>query len=250
MKRFLVASAIVLPLVVMVQPASAAITEVGSTTAVAQPACPGKPCLALTRTTGYQAKVGTTRGLMTIPQSGRIVAWTLALGKPGPTQTKFFQDGYGGTAQAQLTVLAPSKSLFYKVVAQSPIKQLTPYFGTVSQFPLVRSIPVRKGWVVAITVPTWAPILSVGLGSDTSWRAARGKGKCDDNTTQTAQLAINTLSQYFCLYRTARLTYSATLIPHPSTKKTTTTPTTPTTPTTTTPTTTAPTTTTPTTTTG
>ena len=229
MKRFLVAMTTLLALAVMVQPASATIIEVGSTTEVAKPACPAKPCLALTRTTGYQAKVGTTRGLMAAPKSGRIVAWTVALGNPGPDQIKFFQDGYGGAAQAQLTVLKPSKSLKYTVVAQSPLKLLQPYFGTTAQFPLVRSISVHKGYLIALTVPTWAPVLAVGLGEDTSWRAARTKGKCEDNTTQSAQLQVTNLAQYYCLYRTARLTYTATLVTYAASSKkngTTTTPTT------------------------
>lgn len=251
MKRFLVAMTTLFALAVAVQPASASIIEIGSTTEVAKPACPAKPCLALTRTTGYQAKVGTTRGLMTVTKSGRIVAWTLALGNPGPDQIKFFQDGYGGAAQAQLTVLRPNKNLRYTVVAQSPLRVLQPYFGTLAQFPLVRSISVRKGSVIAITVPTWAPVLAVGLGPDTSWRASRAKGKCEDNTTQSAQLTLTNQAQYACLYRTARLAYSATLVTYPSTKKTgttttpTTTTTTPTTTTTTTPTATTPTATTP-----
>jgi hypothetical protein len=80
---------------------------------------------------------------------------------------------------------------------------------------LTTSIRVRKGWVVALTVPTWAPALAVGLGADTSWRASRGRGKCDDTSLQTAQMAANQLAQYFCLYRTARLTYTATLIADP-----------------------------------
>ena len=84
---------------------------------------------------------------MAVPKSGRLVAWTLALGNPGPDQIKFFQDGYGGAAQAQLTVLKPSKGLNYTVVAQSPLKLLQPYFGTTAQFPLVRSISVHKGYL-------------------------------------------------------------------------------------------------------
>ena len=52
------------------------------------------------------------------------------------------------------------------------------------QFPLAKSIPVKKGWVVALTVPTWAPALAVGLGADTSWRASRGKGTCEDTLDQ------------------------------------------------------------------
>jgi hypothetical protein len=101
-------------------------------------------------------------------------------------------------------------------VAQGDSQKLQPYFGSVPQFALQKSIRVRKGWVVALTVPTWAPALAVGLGSDTSWRASRGRGKCEDTAAQTAQLRADQLAQYFCLYRTARLTYTATLIADPS----------------------------------
>ena len=55
------------------------------------------------------------------------------------------------------------------------------------QFPLKKSIPVKKGQIVALTVATWAPALAVSLGGDTSWRAARGRGKCEDTAGQTAQ---------------------------------------------------------------
>ena len=51
-------------------------------------------------------------------------------------------------------------------------------------------------------------------------RASRGTGKCNDTSTQTAQMTLDTQVQYRCLYK-ARLTYSATLItrpvPNPST---------------------------------
>ena len=80
------------------------------------------------------------------------------------------------------------------------------------QFPLAKSIPVKKGWVIALTVPTWAPALAVGLGADTSWRASRGKGTCEDTSTNTVQTQPNQLAQYYCLYKTARLAYSATLV--------------------------------------
>ena len=98
----------------------------------------------------------------------------------------------------------------------SPLVKLQPYFGSTAQFPLVRSIAVHRGWVVALTVPTWAPALAVGLGGDTSWRASRAKAKCDDTQTQTAQAEAQDLAQYYCLYRTARLTYTATLVTAPA----------------------------------
>jgi hypothetical protein len=195
--------------------ASAEIIEIGKVDPPPTPSCPTRPCLAVSRTTGYQAKVGATRGLMSIPKDGRIVAWTIGLGKPGKKQTAFFNDKLGGESQAQLTILNPRRKLRSRAVAQGELETLTPYFGTAVQFPLQRSIEVKKGWVVALTVPTWAPALAVGLGADTSWRASRGKGKCEDTSTQTSQTGPNQLAQYFCLYRTARLAYSATLVTDP-----------------------------------
>jgi hypothetical protein len=195
--------------------ASAEIIEVGKLDPPATPSCPTRPCLAVSRTTGYQAKVGATRGLMTIPKDGYIVAWTISLGKPGKKQTQFFDDKLGGESQAQITILNPRRKLRSRAVAQGDPQKLTPYFGSTVQFPLLKAIPVKKGYVVALTVPTWAPALAVGLGADTSWRASRGKGTCEDTSTLTTQTQPNQLAQYYCLYRTARLTYSATLVTDP-----------------------------------
>jgi hypothetical protein len=195
--------------------ASAEIIEIGAAAPPSPPSCPARPCLAVSRTTGYQAKVGATRGLMTVPKTGRIVAWSIALGNPGREQTTFFNQRLGGESEAQLTILNPRRRLRSRAVAQGESEKLQRYFGSTVQFPLERSIRVRKGWVVALTVPTWAPALAVGLPADTSWRASRGRGNCEDTSGQTAQLASNQLAQYFCLYRTARLTYTATLIADP-----------------------------------
>lgn len=194
--------------------ASAKLTEIGDVQPAATPACPAKPCYALTRTTGYQAKIGTKRGTHVIPRPGKIVAWSVTLGKPGKKQIKFFDDNLGGTASAQITVLRPGTKLRYRVVGQSPVVKVQPYFGTTVQFALDSAIPVKQGYVVAITTPTWVPALAVNLPTDTSWRASRGKGTCDETSKQTA-LGNNSLAQFYCLYRGARLTYSATFIPDP-----------------------------------
>jgi hypothetical protein len=68
---------------------------------------------------------------------------------------------------------------------------------------------------VALTVPSWAPALALGFGKDTSWRASRPKTQCSSTSSQTTHTQIGTAVQYFCLYQTARLTYSATLISTP-----------------------------------
>jgi hypothetical protein len=195
-------------------PAQAKIIEIGQTTDVATPSCP-RTCNAISRTTGYQAKIGPKRGVFIVPQDGRIVAWTIQLSKPGPSQIKFFNENLGGEASAGISVLRPGKKLFARTIATSSIYKLTPFFGTTVQFALNTSIPVQKGYVVALTTPTWVPALAVNLPTDTSWRASRAKGTCDETSKQTAQTGANSLAQYYCLYRGARLTYSATFLPDP-----------------------------------
>ncbi len=221
LRRLLTTSAALTGLALMLPgTALSEVIEIGKIDPQVKPGCPDKPCYAVSRTTGYQAKVGTNRGLMIVPRDGRIVAWTMALGKPGKKQTDFFNSKLGGEAQAQLTILDPKRKLRSRAVAQGEVVKLQPYFGRTSQFPLLKSIPVKKGQVIALTVPTWAPALGTGLGSDTSWRASREKGGCEDTQGQTAQTEANQLAQYYCLYRTARLTYSATLITKPTADKT------------------------------
>src|SRR5213592_4791162 len=92
--------------------------EIGKSGANAAPSCPARPCLAVSRTTGYQAKVGTKRGLMTIPANGKIVAWTNTLGKPGAKQTAFFNGKLGGEASAQIAILRPGTKLRARLIAQ------------------------------------------------------------------------------------------------------------------------------------
>jgi hypothetical protein len=197
--------------------AQAKIIEVGKAETPAVPTCPTSPCLAVSRTTGYQVKVGTKRGLFTVPADGRIVAWQIALGNPNAKQIAFFNKGYGA-ASAGITVLRQGKRLYSRVLGQSPIVSLAPYFGQTVQFPLQTAIDVKKGNVIALTVPTWAPALTQLLDDESSWRASRGKDDCDDTETQTAQTRLRALTQYRCLYR-ARLSYTATLITLPKPNK-------------------------------
>src|SRR4051794_5358012 len=205
----------VVALLVPAAGAQAKIIEIGQTTDPAAPSCP-RTCNAVSRTTGYQAKVGPKRGLFTVPQDGRIVAWTIQLAKPGPSQIKFFEENLGGEPQAGISILRPGKKLFSRTIRSSPVYKLKGYLGQTVQFPLSRSLAVHKGELIGLNVPTWAPALAVGLGGDTSWRASRAQDKCRDTQTQTAQQP-GQLTQYRCLYRTARLLYSATLVTAPGT---------------------------------
>jgi len=219
MKRISTVAAVCCALALAVPAAApATLTEVGVvglSTQAAVPSCPASPCLAVSRTTGFQIKVGSNRSPLTIPRTGSIVAWTMTLAKPTSAQIKYFNTNEGGAAEAGIAILAPQKkpALTYKLVAQGPPVKLEPYFGQTAQFPLPTTIPVKKGEIVALTVPTWAPALALGFGNDTSWRASRSKSQC--TSTQTSHTVIGSSVQYFCLYQTARLTYSATLISTP-----------------------------------
>jgi hypothetical protein len=198
----------------------ATLTEVGvipATTPPTVPSCPTPSCLAVSRTTGFQVKVETNNSTETAPRAGTVVAWTVTLGKPNAAQIKFFNANEGGPSSAGIAILRAQKGpkLTYKLVSQSPVVSLEPYFGKTAQFPLATTLPVKKGDIVALTVPSWAPALALGFGKGTSWRASRAKGKCTTTGTQTAHTQNGSAVQYYCLYQTARLTYSATLISTP-----------------------------------
>ena len=180
--------------------------------------CPSAPCEVLSETTGMQVKVGSHNAPITIPRNGVIVAWTIHLSAPSAAQIAYFNQHEGGPAEAGIAILKRTKALNYTLVAQSPLVQLQPYFGGTAQFALANTIPVQKGERVALTVPTWAPALAIKLGNTTSWRASRPNHTCTSATeasTQTAQTTAGSNVQYACLYQTARLLYTATLISMP-----------------------------------
>ncbi len=199
--------------------APATITEVGvigATTPETVPSCPAS-CEVISRTTGFQVKVGSVHNPLGTPRSGTIVAWTITQGKPNATQIKFLDTNEGGPAEAGIAVLAPQAkpNLTYKLVAASPMVKLQPYFGETAQFPLETTIPVKKGYIVALSVPTWAPALALNFANTTSWRASRPRSGCRSTSSQSVQTGLGSAVQYYCLYQTARLDYSATEISTP-----------------------------------
>jgi hypothetical protein len=180
------------------------------------PSCPGNPCLAVTRTTGYQIEVGQQYGVSAVHLSGYILAWTITLAAPSPYQASFFEANEGGPAEAGVAILRPQPQLGhgYKLMAQSPTIKLRPYFGSTVQFPLEKALPVDAGDVVALTVPTWTPALAVGLNQNEGlWRASRQSGQCSTASEQASDTQVGSIVEYSCLYSRAVLTYSATLSP-------------------------------------
>jgi hypothetical protein len=200
-------------------PAAARVIELGAPEGAPAPSCPADPCQAVSRTTGYQAGAGAADHPFRAPADGRIVAWSITLGDPSDGQREFFEERLGGEASAGITVLRSGPELTARVLAQSPVRRLTPYFGSTVQFPLVQSLRVREGHIVALTVPTWSPSLAVQLGRDNSWRAtrrSRPSSGCLDTSRPSAQRRVGGLTRVICRYPTARLTYSVTMVTSPS----------------------------------
>lgn len=202
--------------------ASAAATEpttetTEETTPTTEETTTEAPCLAVSRTTGFQTKVGSVNNPLVIPHNGRIVAWTIDLGRPTPTQIKFFDENEGGAPEAAIGILAPEKSpkLTYKLVTQTRLYKIQAYFGMNVQIPLEQTMKVKAGDIVALTVPTWAPALALGFEKSTGWRASRESKACSVTNTETAQVELKSKMTYSCQYLTARLAYSATEISTP-----------------------------------
>ena len=86
------------------QAASAKIVELGGAIPKAAVSCP-ENCQAVGRVTGYQGRGGTVAKPFVIPRKGKIIAFTVRLGKPDANQVKFFNDLYGNDPQVQLSIL-------------------------------------------------------------------------------------------------------------------------------------------------
>jgi hypothetical protein len=217
--------------------ASARVVELGatSTNLIAPPPCTTKGsalpvCPNGISASNYEILLTTVTALetlsdgvaypTTVKQAGRIVAFTVGLSSLD-TNTKTRKSeihqadvGHGGTAQVAVTVLRPSgaaKLHKWKVIAESPSVHVQPYLGTVVQLPLETTLPVQRGDVVALTTPTWAPILSIGNPKKTfAYRQSRGTGCSSAPASNQAQLTIGVTTAYNCNYPGTRVEYSAT----------------------------------------
>jgi hypothetical protein len=223
--RFAVlAFAAVVSVVIATGKADAATTVILGKGPSASPACPGDPCQAVGKTTGFQTQIGKKKNPFVATANGRVVAWSIKLSQPNASQMKFFEDFYGGKPSARLAVLKRSKDskVLYQLKAQSPLQDLSQVLGTTTTFSLTQPLKVKKGWIVALSIPTWAPAFSIGLPKSNVWRASRKKNRCKQPKliqAGSAQTALGGVRAYACKYTTARILYSATMIQKTAPKK-------------------------------
>ncbi len=198
--------------------ASANVRELGVFDDAPFPAasCPDD-CQAIAQVTGYPTQIGSHKNPYRLSRPGKVVAFTIRLGQPNADQLNYFKTTFGAVSQARIAVLRPAKTKHrHRLLRQSELFQLEPYFGSTPTFALEKSLPVAKGDVVALTVPTWAPAFAHGLPSDNTWRSSVHADQCTAPTPPpSAQQSGGGLRIYGCFYRTARLLYSVHYVPDP-----------------------------------
>jgi hypothetical protein len=145
--------------------------------------CPND-CQAVGHVTGYQVQVGSARNPYIIHRDGKIVAFTIRLGKPDAQQTTFFTNLFGGEPQARISLLKKPKrdkpkTNDLQLLGQSELFPLKDYFGSSPTFALSKPLAVQRGSILALTVPTWAPAFTINLPSDQAWRSSRAKDDCN-----------------------------------------------------------------------
>lgn len=194
--------------------ADARVIELGATAGPPPASCPDD-CQAVGRVTGYQLRAEGERSPFKVTRRGKVVAFSITLGEPRRDQIEFFDDLFGGPAKVRLSILRPGTRKRHRLTGQSEVFEVRDYFGSTPTFALSRPLTVRKGYIVAITAVSWVPTFAVSLAESQAWRSSRDADKCDDVRQNAAQQTRKSLRTYGCVYRTARLMYTATFVPDP-----------------------------------
>ncbi|MGE5407047.1 MAG: hypothetical protein ACM3NV_00390 [Syntrophothermus sp.] len=212
------------------------VLTMGQTAETPKPSCPGKivnnveitPCRVEGHVTGFQSIADGVVKPYVAPFDGKLVAWSISLSRPSTKETAttadevgFFNDFLGKPAEARIGILRPiegSKPPQYKLVRQSPLQVLNPYFGSTPIFALEHPLTVLRGQVVALTIPTWAPMFAFNVSAENTWRGSRLPGHCsskEDIQGGHPQQGVGKTKTYGCYYSNARLLYTATLVKAP-----------------------------------
>jgi hypothetical protein len=212
------------------------VVVLGQTAETPPASCPGKvvnnvevaSCRVEGHVSGFQSIAGGVPRPFEAPFDGKVVAWSITLAKPSSVETDtttdevgFFDDLLGRPSQARIGILRPveeSKPPKYTLVRQSPTQVLNPYFGSTPVFALDHPLSVLQGQVVALTVPTWAPMFAFNVDDDNTWRGSRLPKHCssgEDIQAGHPQQGVGKVKTYGCYYSNARLLYTATLVKEP-----------------------------------
>ena len=213
------------------------VVVLGQTSETPPASCPGKivnnveitPCRVEGHVTGFQSIADGVARPFEAPFEGKIVAWSITLAKPSTTETEtttdevaFFDEFLGEPSEARIGILKPIEGTNppqYTLVRQSPLQVLNSYFGTTPVFALKHPLSILQGQVVALTVPTWAPMFAFNVSAENTWRGSRLPEHCsskEDIQNEHPQQGVGKTKTYGCYYSNARLLYTATLVKAPT----------------------------------
>jgi hypothetical protein len=216
--------------------APARVVVLGQTDSAPPASCPGKivnnvevvPCRVEGHVSGFQAIAGGVPRPYEVPFDGKIVAWSITLARPSnkdsgtmTDEVGFFNEFLGKPSEARIGVLRPvegSKPPQFTLVRQSPLQVLNSYFGSTVIFALDHPLSVLQGQVVALTVPTWAPMFAFNVADENTWRGSRLPDHCsskEDIQSGHPQQGVGKTKTYGCYYSNARLLYTATVVKQP-----------------------------------
>lgn len=219
-----------------------------------------RDCVVEGRVTAYQVKrTDASRSLpFSVPWPGKIISWSISLSRPTkreindagtvrPAQAPFFNELFGSPSQAGIAVLKRVKEESgppqWRMVRQSPVETLNPFFGTRVHFALDEPLNVVPKQMVGLTIPTWAPalwkpeacnfnsisgVLDPGECAEAeanyTWRGSRAPGKCrlgvDPDTgepnaaleSSRPQRKVDSVRKYACYYGSNALLYTVTIV--------------------------------------
>jgi hypothetical protein len=198
-----------------------------------------KDCSVVGRTTGYMTIADGKKHPYNIFKDGKIVAWAIDVSKPLEKKygqrtffgTLFGNDKLGKGPTARLAVLKRKAKHKFKLKHQSTTVDLRSVLGHKETFTLDKPLRVRKGDVVALSYPTWAPNFnshdfnpSISVDGN-QWRASRKKDNCapkKDTDRAKRRFArashahekVGSTRSYDCLYKGGRLLYWAYFVPN------------------------------------
>ena len=157
--------------------------------------------------------------LMAVPADGKIVAWTIRSARPArsrstsSTTTSAASRGGRSRPQARQAKLAFTRERPQPGCSACSRTSAPPCSSRSTGRSPSEGLPDRADGAEL------GAGAGAGAGHGTLWRASRLTSACDAPGKQSAQLGLGNQVPYRCLYRTARLTYSATMITTPTPPK-------------------------------
>ena len=206
-------------------------TVLGKSRSNPEPACSekdGDECQITGQVTGFQRAIRGVPNVFKAPRHGRIVAWSVHLGRPSKEERNAFGEAaetgkYGESPTAGISILRKKRDGSFELMRASRILEVQSYYGQKPIFTLDPPLRIRKGQIVALTTATWLPAFAfAGQRPNDVWVASRRKKNCDppDSVPREERLdyffahtsahkRVGSSRRYECVYDSARLLYWA-----------------------------------------